>query len=191
MERNKERVSCAMCSMTVAASYLKSYMLRSHGICILQTRGVDEVGVGSTTYVLSSSKVIQEVRFPVPGCLAVAHSAGRLRKNFMFHQFISKVAVVQEDKDTLPCCDMCIMHMPAGRIIRHRRTAKCDMNTQMRWSQQDVAVTDKCSDAVFSLIGENELERIKGVECFNYLRRLLDWSNNNSPAILCNIRKAR
>ena len=57
-ERNKARVSCATCGMTVAASYLKAHMARSGGICVPQTRGFDEVGGGPTTYVVSLPKVV-------------------------------------------------------------------------------------------------------------------------------------
>ena len=94
-ERKKSGVSCAMCGVMMVSSYLKENMSRSHGICVPQTRGVDEVGGGTTTYVVSFPKVLQEVRYPVPGCPAVAHSAGRLRKHFMFCHFRSMVAVVQ------------------------------------------------------------------------------------------------
>ena len=51
-------------------------------------------------------KVVQEVRCPVPGCTAVEHIAGRLRENFIFRHLRSKVAVLQERKETLPRCDM-------------------------------------------------------------------------------------
>ena len=77
-ERKKESLSCATCGVTVAASYLKAHMARSHCICVPQTRGVDEVGRGPTKYVVSFPKVLQEVRCPVPGFPAVAHSAGIL-----------------------------------------------------------------------------------------------------------------
>ena len=60
--------------MTVAASYLKAHMVRVHGICVPQMRGIDDVGGGPTTYVMSFPKVIKEVRCPVPGCPAV-HTA--------------------------------------------------------------------------------------------------------------------
>ena len=115
--------------------------------------GVGEVGGGTTTYVVSFPKVLQEVICPVPGFPVVAHSAGRLREHFMFCHFISKVAVVQEGKEPLPFCDMCRMHMPEGRLIRHRRMARCNSNTQMMWRWQDVAILEKCSEATFSLTG--------------------------------------
>ena len=120
-------------------------MERSHGICIPQTRGVNEVGVGPATYVVYLPRVIQEVKCLVPGCPSVAHRVGRLRENFMYHHFISKVAVVQEGMETLPRYDLCGMHMPTGRLINNRKTARCDKNTQMRWSRRDVEIAVRCS----------------------------------------------
>ena len=89
------RVSFTLCSVTVEASYLKSHMARIHVIYVPQMRGVDEVVVGPDAYVVSSLRVLQEVKCPVPGCPEVAHSAGRIREHFMYCHFISKVAVVQ------------------------------------------------------------------------------------------------
>ena len=145
-------------------------MARSHSICVPHTRGVYEVGVGMSTYVVSFPRVLHEAKFPVPGCPPVAHSSGRLREHFMYCHFRSNVAVVQEGTETLARCDLCGMHMPAEHLIRHRRTARCEKNTQMRWRRRDVAISARCLDATFSLIGEEEVERIEGVEVFKYLR---------------------
>ena len=70
----------------------------SHGICAPHTRGVDEVGGGPATYVVSFHRVIKEVKCPMTGCPAVAHSAVRLHKHLMYHNFRYKVAAVQEGK---------------------------------------------------------------------------------------------
>ena len=105
-ERNKTRVICYTCGVTVVTSYLKSYMARNHGIRIPQTRWVDVIWGGLTTYVVSLPKVIQEVRCQVPGCPAVAHRAVRLHEHFMYRHFISKMAVIQEGKEPLPCCEL-------------------------------------------------------------------------------------
>ena len=80
-------MSCTKYVMTVVASYLKTHIALIHGICVPQTRGVYDVGGGATTYVVSLHRVLQEVKCPVPRCLAVAHSAGRSRKNFMYRLF--------------------------------------------------------------------------------------------------------
>ena len=55
---------------------------------------------------VSFTRVLQEVECPVTGCPAVAHSAVRLCGHFMKHHFISKVEVVQEETEPLPCCDL-------------------------------------------------------------------------------------
>ena len=101
-ERKKARVSCAMCNVTMAESYLKAHMARSHGICVTQIRGVNEVGGGTTKNVVYFPKAIKELRCTVPGCTSVAHSAGRLCEHFMFRHFRSKVALDQEGKKPLP-----------------------------------------------------------------------------------------
>ena len=150
-------------------------MARSHVICVSQTRGVDEVGLGSATYMVSLPRVLHEVKCLVPGCPSVAHSAGRPHEHFMYCHFRSKVAVVQEGMETLPCCDWQETHMPVGRNIRRRKTVHFDKNTQMSWRRWDVAIASRCLEATFSLTGDEEAEYIKGMEVFKYLGWLLEW----------------
>ena len=57
-ERKKTRMSCTVCCVTVVAYYLKTHMARSYDICAPQTRGVDEVGGGPSTYPVSFPKVL-------------------------------------------------------------------------------------------------------------------------------------
>ena len=83
-ERKRFWVSCTECRVTVKQSYLKQNMEILHGICAPQTRGVDEKGEGPTTYVVSFPRILQSVRYLMPGCPEVAHIAGRLQENFMF-----------------------------------------------------------------------------------------------------------
>ena len=60
-----------------------------------------------------------------------------------FHIIFSKVAVVQEGAEPLPRCNSCIMHMPVGRLIKHKRTALYENNTHMRWRREDMAIAEK------------------------------------------------
>ena len=151
------RVSCTECSVVVAKSYLKAHMARIHEICIIQTRGVDEVGGRKTTYVVSFPRALQTVKFSVLGCLEVSHGVGRLQEHFVYRQFWSKVEVYQEWVELLPHCGLFIMHMPAGRLVKHQRTAQCDKNTQMWCRRRDVEIADKFLEATFSLTGEDGL----------------------------------
>ena len=61
----------------------------------------------------------------------------------MYFHFRFKVAVVQEGAKMLTRCVLCIMHMSAGWLIKHHRTAQFAKNTQMRWQRRDVAIADK------------------------------------------------
>ena len=54
-----------------------------------------------------------------------------------------------------------------------------------------MAITAKCLEATFSLTGEDEAERIKGVGRFKYLGKMLDQSDDDWKSVLHNIRKAR
>ena len=54
-----------------------------------------------------------------------------------------------------------------------------------------MAITTRYLEATFSLTGEEEVERIEGVEVIKYLRRMLDRSDNDWPEVLRNIRKSR
>ena len=76
-------------------------------------------------------RVLKMVRCLVPGCPSVAHSVGRMREPFMYRHFFAWIAVVQEGREPLPRCDLCVMHMPAGRLLKHQRTKRCDRNMQM------------------------------------------------------------
>ena len=159
--------------MIEAQSYLKQHMVSLHGICIPQTREGNEKGDIPTTYVVYFPRVLQLVRCPVPGCPAVAHSLGSMCEHFMFQHFRSRIVVVQEGNEPLPRCDLCGMHIPEGGVIKNRRMAQCDQNTQIRWRRRYVEIAAKCMGATFSIIGEDGLECSEGVEFFKYWDRVL------------------
>ena len=110
--------------------------------------------------------VLKTVICLLTGYPAVAHSAGQLREHFMWRHFFSRIVVVQEGKEPLTLCNLCGMHMPAGRLIKHHKTQRCDRNTQIRWRRREFAITSRCAEVSFSLTGEDEAECIKGVETF-------------------------
>ena len=140
---------------------------------------------------MSFPRVIRSVRFPVPGCPAVSHSAGRLREHFMFRDLRSWIAVVQEGMYLLPCCDMCGIHMPTGWIIGHRRTARCDRNMQMRLRIRYVEIASKCTGETFSLMRYDGAECFEGVDYFKYLGRVLHQSDEDWKAVHRNIGRVR
>ena len=121
-ERKRTRVSCSECDATMLDSSKRHHMDQSHGVSPTQTRGVDVGGRGATTYVGSFPRILKLVESPVPGCTEKAHISGRMRGNFMYGHFRSKVAVLQEGSEPLPQCGMCGMHILAGWMIKYKRT---------------------------------------------------------------------
>ena len=59
--------------------------------------------------------------------------------------------VLQEGSEPLPRCDMCRMHLKAGRLIKHWRKARCFKNMEMRLRWKDVEVTSWCADMELNL----------------------------------------
>ena len=104
---------------------------------------------------------------------------------------MSQIVVVQEGREPLSRCDMCEIHVPAGRIIKHHQTARCDRNKQMRLQMRDVEIAAKCMGETFSLTGDNIVECFEGVGLFNYLGWVLHRDYNDWPVVLCNICRVR
>ena len=150
-ERKRARVSCTVCGVTVAVSSLKEHMERQHGRSTLHMREAKIWGGGGGpfTYVVFFSRVLKVARWPVIGCPAVAHNMVWMREHF--RHFLSWIAVVQEDREPLPFCNLCGTHIPVGRLLKHHRTKQCDWNIQMRWKRRDVAIASRCMEASFSL----------------------------------------
>ena len=104
-------VSRSKCDVTVAYFPLKHQTVRQNGVSVLHMIGFDKGGVEKTTCMVSFLLVLNTVKLQVPGCLAVAHRAGCLCKHFLYQHLLLQVALVQEGKDLLPCCDLCNMNV--------------------------------------------------------------------------------
>ena len=60
---------------------------------------------------------------------------------------------------TIPRRDQCRVHMPEARILKHRKTDKCNKATEM-----EMAV--RCGEIEFSLEGEEEDKTMESVVMF-------------------------
>ena len=105
-ERKRTRVTCLECGAIMSASSIQLHMEQSHGVIASQTWGVHMGRGGPTTYVVSFTSILKSVECPVSGCQEMYHSVGRMRENFMYRHFRSKVAVLQEGSDPPTWCNM-------------------------------------------------------------------------------------
>ena len=81
-------------------------------------RGLDVGGGGLEVYKVSFPRILKLVDCPVDGCPYEAKNPGRLRENFMFRHWKSKVAIFHERLEPLPHCDQCRMHMQEARLFK-------------------------------------------------------------------------
>ena len=58
-------------------------------------------------YKVSLPRIIKSVDCPVEGFSAKGKTPVRLRENFMFFHWKSKVDILQEGPEPLPWCDQC------------------------------------------------------------------------------------
>ena len=110
---------------------------------------------------------------------------------FHVQTFFSKVEVLQEGRELLPRCNMCEIHMPEGRLIKHHRTTRCFKNTEMRIRHRGVEVASFCSEMELRLTGEEVGETIEEVALFKCLGKPLDKSYYYWPEVRQSIRKVR
>ena len=95
-----------------------------HGRVFKEVRGVDVGGGGMEVYKVSSPWILKLLECLVEVCLAKTKTPGRLRENFMFCHWKSKVAILQEVPEPLPRCNQCGMHIQAARLFKHWQSEK-------------------------------------------------------------------
>ena len=142
-ERKRTRGSCEECWGTMAASYLRQHMERSHGIVLPQVREVDIRGGGPEIYKVSLPRILKSVECPLERCPARAKKTGRLREHFMYQHWKSRVAIMQEEPEPFPRCDQCGIHIPEARLFKHRQLDKCHKATEIRLRRTDVDISER------------------------------------------------
>ena len=81
--------------MKVTASSFKGHMVRQHGRSPKHTREVEVGGVGgAVSSMVSYPRVLKMVRCSVTGCPVVVHSAGWIRKHFIYRNLFARIALV-------------------------------------------------------------------------------------------------
>ena len=68
--------------------------------------------------------------------------------------------VVQEGAEPLPHCDLCVIHMPVGWIIKHWKTQICDKNNHLKWRRRDMYIARQCAEVTSRITGEYGAEII-------------------------------
>ena len=97
-------------------------------------------------YKVSFLRILNLAECPVEGCPPRVKKPVRLRENFMFRHWKSKVTILQEGPELLPRCDQCDIHMQAARIFKHRQSDKCHKSRERRLRRRDVEMAERCGE---------------------------------------------
>ena len=81
---------------------------------------------------------------PVYGCPVRVINPGRLREHFMYRHWKSKVAILQELPVPLSQCNNYGIHMPALRMMKNRRTDRCEKSMEMWLRRRGVEMAERC-----------------------------------------------
>ena len=76
----------------------------------------------------------------------------------------------------LPHSDKCRIHIPEGRLLKHRMMAVCFKNTEIWIRCRDVEVASQCSDMELILTVEDGEDTIVVLALFKYLGRPMSQS---------------
>ena len=125
-------------------SSLFNHTERTDGIVLPYNRGVDVVIEGPETYRVYFPQVLKLVLFLVDGCTERANKPGRLQKHFTYQHWKSKVSILQEVLEPLPRCDLCGIHFPETRVIKHRYAKRHNRGMDMRIRGRDVYMVEEC-----------------------------------------------
>ena len=128
-------------------------MERPHVRVMPQVRGVDVGGGGMNTYKVLFPRILKSAECPVEKCTARENPLERLRENFMYRHWKSKVAILKEGTEPFPRCDQCGMNMPADRFLKHKQSGKSHKATERRLWRRDVDMAEMCGEMEFSLEG--------------------------------------
>ena len=66
---------------------------------------------------MSFLQILKFVECLIEGYLVRANTKGILSEHFMYRNWKSKVAIMQEELEPLPWCDQYGMHIPVARIL--------------------------------------------------------------------------
>ena len=120
-----------------------------------------DVGVGGLeVYKVSLPQILKSVECPEKGSPTKAKTPGRLRENFMFRHWKSKVAILQEVPELLQRCDQCRMHMQGARLFKNQQSDKCHKSTERRLWRRDVEIAERCRKMEFNIDEEEEDKRV-------------------------------
>lgn len=188
------RVECTQCGLEVQQRNLLQHMRSAHGQAQLNVCD-KRTPEPAQTFTCSIPKISfrQPVDCPYPNCPGSIVNSGSfgaactsMRQHFLNRHREHSVTILEEGP--LPHCPSCNMQVSHRALNgKHLSTARCKSYTARRKRYELYDRMAEAQDVAFTSNGQT-LDR---VETFKYLGRPLSSSDDDYPAVVRNLKKAR
>ena len=204
-ERSLTKVQCIQCGAVVNRQHLKKHQLTRR--CRLaratyQPTAQVEARVAAEAVVVTPPSAPRDfqvsithgcheaVACPVPGCAFRLNADDRQKRYTMrshFRRRHLRDSVEIEEEGILPRCPRCGLFASTALTAGHQSTAECHRFAE-RKAAFDRALVQMDAEEVTFQVGGTPIERVKR---FKYLGRILDERDDDGPAVLRQLERAR
>ena len=189
-ERQRRRVECSECGLSLSAGSLTAHMRTRHGIYTTGERQDAEPPhrVMAHTWDVHFPKGGGRVACPYPGCPSSATTPGNMRKHFLVRHHWDLVRIPEEGGAPLPQCEKCGLQLPWTALNGvHPGSASCRKGEERKRQRKAIETLRRSNNVRFTA-GDATLETVQE---FRYLGRVLTKMDNDLPAATRQLQKAR
>ena len=145
-------------------------------------------GTGPQMYRMSFLEKGGPQKCPVEGCPGRVATRTAMQVHFVKWIVLDTVVILEEGNFPHPWCARCNMLVPRRYLNRrHPGTAQCKRGAERKRRRLAEAETRESAERAFEAYGEP----IKNVTEFKYMGRVFTAGNNDWPAVVGNLGKAR
>ena len=187
------RVSCTICNASLAVGSLRSHLVTQHDVhqCFVVKDSEAAPLPPPWRYIADYYPADGKFRCPVPECPQGDEGYGcttsfNLRWHFAFRHPRDQVEVKGK---CLPRCRLCGMQVGRAVLgtVKHEESKTCREMTARRRQHRVAAEGARAMQRTFTAYGE----KLRRVDRFKYLGRMLSYDDSNTPAIHHNLKRAR
>ena len=186
-ERKRSKVVCPTCDVELAGSSLATHMETQHGLSS-RAEAPAAPNAGPAEYRVSFPKGAGSIECPIDGCHGRATNRANLRVHFAHRHPGATVVILEEGAFPYPKCNLCDMQIPWASLNGgHRNTAMCARGADRKKRRLAAEAARKARETVFHAYGQP----LENVSLFKYLGRMVSDDDNDWPAVVRNLKKAR
>lgn len=189
-ERKRARVTCSFpgCNADLAQASLRNHMRVIHGVPYIAEPAAPPPADPAETYYVDFPRACKSMQCPVPGCTGRSPTWNSLRGHFARRHWQDTIVIRQEGNVPYPRCERCLMFVSQLALnCGHHNTQVC-IDGMERVRKRHLSEQARRAGEVTFTVNGRMLEK---VDVFKYLGRLLVMNDDDGPALVRNLSRAR